>query len=324
MYISVLVHTISIVCRSDITLIHHRSTGTSYSTDWAEMMTALTYALYVIFNPHVSNSRQPSIFRLGVLLLLFDVYLTWARIEKATSPSGSSNSLSPPLPLPLPSPATNFSSNATASGNSSLLGVSDSSPSPISTFLTTQPILIQYLFFLILCTLETVAFHLPIRTLLSLRLPRPLSYIFPHYPRPAVISTALLVSSFTKLFPLLLLIWSYDLPSSASAVSWAVIVNNVVALEILLDCGVPRAAVLAAVGAVCRAGVGWVSATLMTAHHMYCMLILLLGYSPSCGSRGWSCSGWCGGDRRSPRLVETHCVLHWLLTARLEPSCTRV
>ncbi|KAK8210102.1 hypothetical protein M8818_003589 [Zalaria obscura] len=203
------------------------------------------------------DSFDPSIFRLGVLLLLFDVYLTWARIEKATSPSGSSNSLSPPLPLPLPSPATNFSSNATASGNSSLLGVSDSSPSPISTFLTTQPILIQYLFFLILCTLETVAFHLPIRTLLSLRLPRPLSYIFPHYPRPAVISTALLVSSFTKLFPLLLLIWSYDLPSSASAVSWAVIVNNVVALEILLDCGVPRAAVLAAVGAVCRAGVGW-------------------------------------------------------------------
>lgn len=95
--------------------------------------------------------------------------------------------------------------------------------------------------------------------LLSKRLPRPLSYIFPYYPHPAVISTALLVSSFTKLFPLLLLIWRYDLPSSASAVSWAVIVNNVAALEILLECGVLRAAVLAAVGAVCRAGVGWVS-----------------------------------------------------------------
>lgn len=74
-----------------------------------------------------------------------------------------------------------------------------------------------------------------------------------------MISTALLVSSFTKLFPLMLLIWQYDLPSSASAVSWAVIVNNVAALEILLQCGVLRAAVLAAVGAVCRAGVGWVS-----------------------------------------------------------------
>jgi hypothetical protein len=67
------------------------------------------------------------------------------------------------------------------------------------------------------------------------------------------------VSSFTKLFPLLLLVWNYDLPSSASAVSWAVIINNVAALEILLDCGYVRAALLAAVGAVCRAGVGWVS-----------------------------------------------------------------
>lgn len=65
------------------------------------------------------------------------------------------------------------------------------------------------------------------------------------------------MSSFTKLFPLLLLVWQYDLPSSASAVSWAVIINNVAALEILLDCGYVRAALLCAVGAVCRAAVGW-------------------------------------------------------------------
>ena len=79
----------------------------------------------------------------------------------------------------------------------------------------------------------------------------------PHYPHPSVISTALLVSSFTKLFPLLLLIWSYDLPSSASAVSWAVIINNVAALEILLDCGYGTAVLLAGLGAVSRALVGW-------------------------------------------------------------------
>jgi lipid intermediate transporter len=83
--------------------------------------------------------------------------------------------------------------------------------------------------------------------------------VVPYYPHAALISTALLVSSFSKLLPLLLLIWDYDLPSSASAVSWAVIINNVAALEILLDCGYVRAAILAAVGAVCRAGVGWVS-----------------------------------------------------------------
>lgn len=38
--------------------------------------------------------HQPSIIRLGVLLLLFDVYLTWARIEKQIVPGaqpGESN-----------------------------------------------------------------------------------------------------------------------------------------------------------------------------------------------------------------------------------------
>lgn len=130
-----------------------------------------------------------------------------------------------------------------------------------SGWLSTQPILLQYLFFLALCTLETASFHMPIRTLLSLRVPDSLSSLrtlLPYFPHSALISTALLVSSFTKLFPLLLLIWKYDLPSSASAVSWAVIINNVAALEILLDCGYIRAALLAAVGAICRAGVGWV------------------------------------------------------------------
>lgn len=166
------------------------------------------------------------------------------------SPSAPDN-----ISMPTPSdPFSHPTSNATGSGHwdaSSLL--------PTSNLLSEQPIILQYVFFLLLCALETVSFHLPIRTLLSLRLPRPLSYLIPHYPHPAVISTALLVSSFTKLFPLLLLIWKYDLPSSASAVSWAVIINNVAALEILLECGVIRAAILAAVGAVCRAGIGWVS-----------------------------------------------------------------
>ncbi|THX50433.1 ARV1-like protein [Aureobasidium pullulans] len=192
---------------------------------------------------------NPSIIRLGVLLLLFDVYLTWARIEEAMPSPSASDSISMPTPS---DPFSHPTSNATGSGQwnaSSLL--------PTSNLLSEQPIILQYVFFLVLCALETVSFHLPIRTLLSLRLPRPLSYLIPHYPHPAVISTALLVSSFTKLFPLLLLIWKYDLPSSASAVSWAVIINNVAALEILLECGVIRAAILAAVGAVCRAGIGW-------------------------------------------------------------------
>ncbi|KAF1813204.1 Arv1-like protein, partial [Eremomyces bilateralis CBS 781.70] len=176
---------------------------------------------------------DPSISRLSILLLLFDVYLTWARIEKSSLPATS--------------------------------------------VLSTQPLVVQYLFFLLLCTLCTLAFHLPIRSLCSYRPPRPVptpapvsspsspspapspsTHLFPHFPYTNRISTALFVSSCTKLFPILLIIWDYDLPSSASAVSWAVIVNNVAALEILMDCGYVRAGMLVAIGAACRAAVSWV------------------------------------------------------------------
>lgn len=83
------------------------------------------------------------------------------------------------------------------------------------------------------------------------------SRLIPYYPQPTPLSTALLVSSCTKLFPILLIIWDYDLPSSATAVSWAVIVNNVAALEILMDCGYIRAGVLVGIGAGIRACVAW-------------------------------------------------------------------
>ncbi|KAL3489007.1 hypothetical protein BJX62DRAFT_239478 [Aspergillus germanicus] len=68
-----------------------------------------------------------SIIRLGVLLLLFDVYLTWARIEK--------------------------------------------SPSLESTFLSRAPIIVQYLFFLTLNALATLAHHLTVRLLASFLTP---------------------------------------------------------------------------------------------------------------------------------------------------------
>ncbi|KAK6433209.1 hypothetical protein LTR95_010616 [Oleoguttula sp. CCFEE 5521] len=193
---------------------------------------------------------NPSMLRLSLLLLLFDVYLTWARIEKAT-----------PTPL---APPPGLLQNATLSTLTS--PPQQPTPHQPQTFLATQPILFQYAFFLLLCAVETASFHLPIRFLLLLPHPptstkswtgRLYNFLLPYYPHPSLISTALLVSSFTKLFPLLLLVWNYDLPSSASAVSWAVIINNVAALEILLGSGYLRAMGLCAVGAVCRAGVGW-------------------------------------------------------------------
>jgi lipid intermediate transporter len=160
---------------------------------------------------------------LGTLLLLFDVYLTWARIEK-TAPT-----------LDASSPPTGA--------------------------LSDYPLLLQYLFFLIHCLLGTLSFHLPVRVLCTSPLFAWLRNIttLPSYPQnsAASLSTALIVSSCTKLFPILLIVWDYDLPSAASAVSWAVIVNNVAALEILMDCGYGRALALVIVGAVARAVVGW-------------------------------------------------------------------
>jgi hypothetical protein len=130
--------------------------------------------------------------------------------------------------------------------------------------LSTYPLLLQYLFFLLLCLSSTIAFHLPLRLLcawpgsfIPSSAPGPPHRLLPYYPHSTAISTALIVSSCTKLFPILLIIWDYDLPSAASAVSWAVITNNVAAVEILMDCGFLRAGVLVLLGCICRALVGY-------------------------------------------------------------------
>jgi len=169
--------------------------------------------------------KQPSIIRLGILLLLFDVYLTWARIERQSVPDSDSDSLE-------------------TSGSS--FGR-----------LAQQPIVYQYLFFLLLCTLSTLAFHGSIRFLSSSRYsPLVLLGILPQYSRPNSVSTALLVSSSTKLFPILMVIWEYDVPAAARSLGWAVVANNVEALKILLGCGYGVAALLATAGALSRWAMG--------------------------------------------------------------------
>ncbi|KAL2200526.1 Arv1-like family-domain-containing protein [Corynascus similis CBS 632.67] len=167
----------------------------------------------------------PSIIRLGILLLLFDVYLTWARIERQSVPD-------------VDSPDGNI--------NDSNFGR-----------LAQQPIVFQYMFFLLLCTLSTIAFHGSIRFLTSSRYsPLALLGILPRYSRPNSVSTALLVSSSTKLFPILMVIWEYDVPAAARSLGWAVVANNVEALKILLDCGYGVAALLAMAGALSRWAMG--------------------------------------------------------------------
>ncbi|EGY18871.1 uncharacterized protein VDAG_09031 [Verticillium dahliae VdLs.17] len=123
--------------------------------------------------------------------------------------------------------------------------------------LAQQSIVYQYMFFLVLCALSTLAFHMSIRFLTSSPLsPLVVLGTIRRYPRPNSVSTALLVSSSTKLFPILMVIWRYDVPAAARSLGWAVVANNIEALRILLDCGYIVAAVLAAVGAVARWAVG--------------------------------------------------------------------
>ncbi|KAK8051326.1 hypothetical protein PG993_002711 [Apiospora rasikravindrae] len=188
---------------------------------------------------------DPSIVRLGTLLLLFDVYLTWARIEKQTVPGSAPSS----------------AAAAAVTGAGSTGGPGDELQHQIVGSnlgsLAQQPIVFQYMFFLILCTCSTLAFQLSIRFLTSSPL-SPLNQLglLRTYTRPNSVSTALLVSSSTKLFPILMVIWDYDVPAAARSLGWAVVLNNVEALKILLDCGYPVALVLAAAGAVARWIVG--------------------------------------------------------------------
>lgn len=171
---------------------------------------------------NANSYTQRSILRLATLLLLFDVYLTWSLTETF-------------------------------------------SPSPR---LTSLPLLTQYLFFLSLTLLSMLAFHLPIRFLTTLpssssspSSPSPhsqpsvltsLRSLLPTAPSPNATSTALLVSSFTKLFPLLLLVWDYDARRSVQVAGWAVLASNVVAVGILCGCGWGRAGFVVGVGAAVR------------------------------------------------------------------------
>ncbi|KID67395.1 Arv1-like family protein, partial [Metarhizium hybridum] len=123
--------------------------------------------------------------------------------------------------------------------------------------LAQQPITVQYLFFLVLCTLSTLAFHLIIRFLTcSSYSPFDILGIMPRYARPNSVSTALLLSSYTKLFPILMVIWKYDIPAAARPLGWAVVANNIEALRILLDCKYYTACVLALAGATSRWAAG--------------------------------------------------------------------
>jgi hypothetical protein len=143
--------------------------------------------------------------------------------------------------------------------------------------LADAPILTQYVFFLTMNVVATIAQHGIIRFLVKIFLrirpsgSRPTTgdyaddnkTIKPGHASPSAISTALLVSSCTKLFPILLVIWpTAETHSSSEAanslggpfaslssyIGWAVLLNNIEALLILLNCGYIVASGLAFAG----------------------------------------------------------------------------
>ncbi|KAL8769735.1 MAG: hypothetical protein Q9209_004351 [Squamulea sp. 1 TL-2023] len=170
---------------------------------------------------------DPSITRLGTLLLLFDVYLTWSRIEMLPQMTASSS-------------------------------------------IPQLPILLQYAFYLLFCATMTIAQHLTVRWLAQVAGLGARSTLeesdtrqandgnAPVRSTPNGISTALFVSSCMKLFPILMVVWKYnDVGGSVGrGVEWAVAVQNLEALRILLECGYVGAASLVGAGWLARWAVG--------------------------------------------------------------------
>jgi lipid intermediate transporter len=160
-------------------------------------------------------------------LILFDVYLTWVRVEKYLS-----NYTLPPPPSGNHSSSLSLHFKTTFLGKLSTFRESD----PIKLRLGGSPLILQYLFFLVLCAAETAGLHMSVRWgarwLLGYQRfhTHPIEFIKKLMVRGNIISTALFISSSMKLLPILTAIWEYDVPASARAVGWAVVVNNIEAL----------------------------------------------------------------------------------------------
>ncbi|ODQ67037.1 Arv1-like protein [Nadsonia fulvescens var. elongata DSM 6958] len=156
-----------------------------------------------LLTPNPVDVLHPRVCRLSILITLFDVYLTWARVEKSF-------------------PHTQYAQH-----------------------ILSLPVIIQYIFFLFLCISETLIGHVAIR-LMSARLRG--------YNKNNItgntISTALFISSATKLFPILMVIWSYDIPLAAMVVGWVVNLNVIVTLCIILNCGYVKAIFITSITAI--------------------------------------------------------------------------
>jgi hypothetical protein len=214
--------------------------------------------------------------RFFILITLFDVYLTWAKAERETMHAATAAAAAPTaaafffkrLPvlgqylnfmlfclmdtlllyfliyclavlanrvLPSMGPATAPAGSESASKLSSFTSASElssssssSSPSPSSS-----------------APIALAPEAAPTRTSQPLT-PKPVA--------AAPLITALIISSSSKLFPILMVIWSYDVPVAATILAWAVSFNTVEALRIVLNCGYAEALAITAVAEAARFG----------------------------------------------------------------------
>ncbi|KAG4302113.1 hypothetical protein PCANB_001655 [Pneumocystis canis] len=139
------------------------------------------------------------VIRFWLLLILFDVYLIWLRIKRQSGQD---------------------------------LQLSTSSQ-------TILPDIIQCLYLLLLCLLETIFFHW---------IPRILARQWPN-----ALSTAIFVSSSARLLPVLMVIWSYDTPIANQIIEWVVLYSNFEAIKIRLNCGNMKAFILIFSGVLSKA-----------------------------------------------------------------------
>lgn len=223
------------------------------------------------------DTFDPSIIRLGTLLLLFDVYLTWARIETSHRGDASQRQSLSNTPILLQylffltlNALATLAHHLTVRALSRILCHSSRTPGqPTPSFQSAQrsswpstssssPEKEDITFSPTMSSTNKD----PQSSLLASPSP-PLSHA-----SPSAISTALLVSSCSKLFPILLVIWPtdpLDQPSDATSsmtttfanrarsyVGWAVLFNNLEALHILLDRGYLCVTTIAAAGAIAR------------------------------------------------------------------------
>ena len=238
-----------------------------------------------------SNAFTAAVKRLGTLLVLFDVYLTWSAIE-ALPAEATERSTIPRLPILAQylfylvlctittacqhvvvrelaqlrwfrGTTANANANAVAPGTSSFslptspvgAGASfNASPKKSRTqqqhTSSTSPSGIASPPQLPSRPPSAASVSYPGQSMLSsmsggshLALPLP-------PPRKKAVSTALLVSSCMKLFPILMVVWKYEDATGqlATGVSWAVAIQNVESLRILLGSGYVSAAILVALG----------------------------------------------------------------------------